>query len=58
MDIDANDLISGLKAQRNDALDNGAQWCAAAQKLERENAELNKRIAELEKPRLLHEAAE
>ena len=47
--IDVNNLILALKAQRNNALDDAAMLNARVLDLEKENAELRKKLTE-EKP--------
>lgn len=47
--VDANNLIATLKQQRNAALDDAAILNARVLDLERENAELRKKLTE-EKP--------
>lgn len=48
MDIDANDVIQAVVAQRNAAQDECARLYGLVQKLTRENAELTKQIPKVE----------
>lgn len=50
IDIDGNDLLAAVQAQRNDALDDAANNAAAIQSLQRRLVALEKQLADATKP--------
>lgn len=51
IDLDGNDLLAAVQAQRNEAMDTAANNAAAIQALQRRILQLEKQIADSDKPK-------